>query len=1045
MEFSTSVIGTSMVPGERRSKKAEKKKEVKSSTMELSSKIDLRPLSKEAQSNAILMTSKEFEKLPSVRHLAIGIRLYSAEEVERISVGAVLNTKSTQKTGTLDDPKMGTIGSTSICATCTSVDCPGHYMHIPFAEPIYHPMYLSTKNNTILKIFSCLCPSCGKTFLDQDTINMHGINKLTGTARLNAVSALSVGFNCRFQGPETEKTRQCQGKVEYDSTKSKQNGTIYYKRDDVEGIIPASKGISMLNDLTDEDAQLMGFADKTVPPRFIMKNILVPPHNTRSPKIINGAQQPNNITQMLESIVSVNVNLRNAKFRNIQNDVVSVPKLTRDLFNAVLKLMEFISSLIQSKDALIRALINSKRSGFCARAVIGPDDSIEVGQVVIPAYMISSLTPSEIVTAENRSYLQQLLEDGRITFVTPDTGSKAGMVLQAHPKMVLEIGDKVERWLQNGDFVIINRQPTLHKHNILACRAVIQGNRHTIGIHLSYTPGTNADHDGDEMTVIAVVNPEEMKEAEENLFVCKNIMSSQVFPIVAPVYDSVTGAFLLTRDEQYVTDAMFMDTMMILKNQKQLKTLFYRLKLNGVYWLSGKAYFSMLLPEDFSYNKENVYIRQGILLRGEIKKMHLSTSPRSIVHDLFNQYGWEVASNFITDATRTIRLYLDYYGHSVGYSDCMYGDNDEVRKLVKNAIEDAETMGMAIDLPDGDEREALVASIVDAAKKEGDKIIDYVTVSNRILQMSSEGGGAKGSRNNTSRIAGGPVQQIYNGQRMPKIMAQGTRTINTFRAGFETLRSRGLMVHGYFEGLSPDQLFYELMGNREGLSSTATTTQDIGTIQRRLAMSMIDTRTHPNGAVCIGDFQLEGLYGGDGFNGEELVQIKGGKISFIDMSVYIRQMNAEKGWVQKGAMPLTIESKSSTSYYRAKEYMDSLLLWRLEVNKIIRRGGGDIPEFRLYDGELMDLDKEYMNYLHEYSQTAKDTISMSYSDFKENYNLTKGKEEKIENERIGQDANTSYDWGISSYGSNLDVLAGIGIDTAYDMGVVYGDNDDVEF
>src|SRR5690606_4092110 len=113
-------------------------------------------------------------------------------------------------------------------------------------------------------------------------------------------------------------------------------------------------------------------------------------------------------TQLFETIVSTNVSLQNAKDRNIANDVVSIPKLTRDLFNAVLKLMELISSLIQSKDALIRQLINSKRSNFCARAVIGPDDNIEVGQVVIPEYMISSLTPRETVTADNKDYLQQL-------------------------------------------------------------------------------------------------------------------------------------------------------------------------------------------------------------------------------------------------------------------------------------------------------------------------------------------------------------------------------------------------------------------------------------------------------------------------------------------------------------------------------------------------------------------------------------------------------------------------------------------------------------
>jgi DNA-directed RNA polymerase III subunit RPC1 len=62
----------------------------------------------------------------------------------------------------------------------------------------------------------------------------------------------------------------------------------------------------------------------------------------------------------------------------------------------------------------------------------------------------------------------------------------------------LKIGDVVERQLQNGDYVLLNRQPTLHSGSIIAHKVVIRPYK-TFRFNLATTSSFNADFDGDRL------------------------------------------------------------------------------------------------------------------------------------------------------------------------------------------------------------------------------------------------------------------------------------------------------------------------------------------------------------------------------------------------------------------------------------------------------------------------------------------------------------------------------------------------------------------
>lgn len=64
----------------------------------------------------------------------------------------------------------------------------------------------------------------------------------------------------------------------------------------------------------------------------------------------------------------------------------------------------------------------------------------------------------------------------------------------------LKLGDIVERHLENGDCVLFNRQPSLHRVSIMAHRARVMPFR-TLRFNECVCKPYNADFDGDEMNI----------------------------------------------------------------------------------------------------------------------------------------------------------------------------------------------------------------------------------------------------------------------------------------------------------------------------------------------------------------------------------------------------------------------------------------------------------------------------------------------------------------------------------------------------------------
>ncbi len=152
--------------------------------------------------------------------------------------------------------------------------------------------------------------------------------------------------------------------------------------------------------------------------------------------------------------------------------------------------------------------IDSKRTDFSGRTVITPDPNLSINELGMPIAIAKNITFPEIVTPYNKEYLEKLVRNGRekypgANFVIPvtagDSDTKLPIDLRFRKeKIELRYGDVVERHIQNGDIVLLNRQPTLHKQSMMGHRIKVIDNPNysTFRINPNVTTPYNADFDG---------------------------------------------------------------------------------------------------------------------------------------------------------------------------------------------------------------------------------------------------------------------------------------------------------------------------------------------------------------------------------------------------------------------------------------------------------------------------------------------------------------------------------------------------------------------
>jgi DNA-directed RNA polymerase II subunit RPB1 len=120
----------------------------------------------------------------------------------------------------------------------------------------------------------------------------------------------------------------------------------------------------------------------------------------------------------------------------------------------------------------MRGNLMAKRVDFSARSVITADPNISIKELGIPMKIAKNITKPVTVNKINKLFLMKLIQNGPEVYPGAKMlEKKNGEVITLRyidkKSLVLEEGDIVHRHMMDGDAVLFNRQPTLHRMSMM--------------------------------------------------------------------------------------------------------------------------------------------------------------------------------------------------------------------------------------------------------------------------------------------------------------------------------------------------------------------------------------------------------------------------------------------------------------------------------------------------------------------------------------------------------------------------------------------------
>ena len=704
----------------------------------------------------------------------------------------------------------------------------------------------------------------------------------------------------------------------------------------------------------DQSSDLTTERQNSNPNRFFCQTILVPPPKLRPPSKMGDMVFEHPQNTHLCAIIQANLSLTEL-FRTPPT-VPEPPEVRASravrawlaIQGGVNRLMDAtkadqiqdrvgigIRQQLEKKQGLFRMNMMGKRVNYAARSVISPDPYLGTGEIGVPPVFAKTLTFPELVTPHNVELMRELVERGAdehpgANAVEDERGRIINLARfskekrRAIAKTLLSVSAakdadgrplarKVYRHLRNGDIMLTNRQPTLHKPGILAhCARVLPGQR-TIRMHYANCSTFNADFDGDEINLHfpqdhqARAEAYQIVKAEEQFYA-----PTDGKPLRGLIQDHICSAVLLTcKDRFYNKEGFSQIVYASLVELCDSENLSIKLPPPTIHkprrlW-TGKDVIRTILdhvayqrpgvtlkhscktPHTFWGSEEEgeLIVRQNYICTGVVDKNAFGKF--GLIHAVAELHGKQIAGKLLSVLSRLLTLFLQQHGFTCGMDDLvLVAESEELRvkelsKAGAAAKSAAESFVQVKDVPEIALSAAVSARVTErpdceaALDARSSGALNQVTSSTvkvclpsgtkkpfhrnclSLMTMS----GAKGSMVNFSQIAAALGQQELEGRRVPR-MASG-KTLPCFAPFDCDPRAGGYISDRFYSGLRPQEYYFHCMAGREGLVDTAVKTSRSGYLQRCLVKNLEGLKVHYDHTVRDVDGTIvQFLYGDDG-------------------------------------------------------------------------------------------------------------------------------------------------------------------------------------
>ena len=777
--------------------------------------------------------------------------------------------------GGLMDLRMGVIEPGLSCKTCgqSFKNCEGHFGHLELARPILNVVFI----DNIYKTLRTTCQECSRILLPEDKIE-------------STIMEFEKVKTCPHCGAEQEEIKLDKSSVFSFTQGEKKRLLTTEIRFRFENII-------------DKDLPLLNIHNMR--PEWMLLTVLaIPPVSMRSTITLqSGQRSEDDLTHKLTDIIRTNQRLHEHLLVGVPEAIIEDVwdllqyHISTYMDNTVTglpparhrngDLLKSIAERIKGKKGIIRNNLIGKRVNYSARTVISPDPRMKLNEVGVPIQVAIKLTVPEIVTENNIDFLKELVKNGPLkypgaSYLLTNSGAKKAISKEVLDVLLEEIepGYVIERHLLDGDSVIFNRQPSLHKLSMMGHVAKVLPIK-TFSINPGVCNPYNADFDGDEMNLHMAQTIEGRQEVERLMDVKHQLISpASGDAVIGCIQDSITGLYIMTKNEvpynkdialELIFGAGFTDLD----------------KINFGDKVTGKEIFSTILPEDLNFIGESkfgeVIIKNGQLIEGIIDKKTIGDGGGTLLRHLHKNYGSDLVLDVVKYMFNLGIQVLRKRGFTISMSDfdipktlvkSIEGINDKVSSEIDEIIEDFHSgnlervTGLTIEQT----MEIKVLQSLNAIRDESLKLVRSEIDSNSGTMLMVDSG-AMGKVMSIVQMHAGVGQQSLQGKRISR--GYTNRTLSHFKKGDISPAARGYIKSSLRKGLQPHEVFFGSITGRDGLMDTALRTPKTGYLYRRMATSMLDLIVRDDLSVRNENGEIiQFKYGDDGIDVSKTV---GGK------------------------------------------------------------------------------------------------------------------------------------------------------------------------
>lgn len=476
-------------------------------------------------------------KQPS-KIIGVQFSILSPDEIRKNSVVEVtsrdtyINNKPV--VGGLFDPRMGVLEPGIVCPTdgYTYIDTPGYFGHIELARPVFFIQHIKE----IMKICKCVCFKCSRLLINKN-MNQH-VLKMNQEDRWDYVSKLAA--KVKRCGEHTEDGCGCKQPdqisleglatliatwkgmiIENEETNEKKEMTLKLTPEIV---------LKIFKRISDDDISFMGFSPVWSKPEWMICQVLpVAPPAVR-PSVKHDAQQrsEDDLTHIYSNIIKTNKDLMDKINANSNANVIEGLTTVLQYYIAMIvnnkvkgavplaqrsgRQLQCIMGRLNSKNGRIRGNLMGKRVDFSARSVITGEPNLSIRQLGVPMKIAKNLTKPITVNERNRNFLSKLVQNGPdvhpgAKILERKNGESISLRYVDRGSIQLELGDIVHRHMMDGDAVLFNRQPSLHRMSMMCHIVKVMKIGDTFRLNVGCTKPYNADFDGDKNECITILSP----------------------------------------------------------------------------------------------------------------------------------------------------------------------------------------------------------------------------------------------------------------------------------------------------------------------------------------------------------------------------------------------------------------------------------------------------------------------------------------------------------------------------------------------------------